>query len=111
MKNKGFTLIELLAVIVILAIIALIATPIILNIISDTKEESNKRSVELYGKAVEQAIAKFQLNNNESISGTFTASEDGKLLTLEGETEPKLIIEYNGNVKCKTIEIPLDFST
>ena len=58
MRKKGFTLIELLAVIVILAIIALIATPIILNIISDTKEESNKRSVELYGKAVEQAIAK-----------------------------------------------------
>ena len=40
MKKKGFTLIELLAVIVILAIIALIATPIILNIISDSKEES-----------------------------------------------------------------------
>ena len=33
MKEKGFTLIELLAVIVILAIIALIATPIILGII------------------------------------------------------------------------------
>ena len=32
-KNKGFTLIELLAVIVILALIALIATPIILNVI------------------------------------------------------------------------------
>ena len=29
MNNKGFTLIELLAVIVILAIIALIATPIV----------------------------------------------------------------------------------
>ena len=31
MLKKGFTLIELLAVIIILAIIALIATPIILN--------------------------------------------------------------------------------
>ena len=35
MKKRGFTLIELLAVIVILSIIALIATPIILNVISD----------------------------------------------------------------------------
>ena len=35
-KKGGFTLIELLAVIVILAIIALIATPIVLNIINDT---------------------------------------------------------------------------
>ena len=51
MKNKGFTLIELLAVIVILAIIALIATPVILNIIDDSKEESNKRSGELFEKA------------------------------------------------------------
>ena len=33
-KNKGFTLVELLAVIVILALIALIATPIILNVIN-----------------------------------------------------------------------------
>ncbi|MCI9434562.1 MAG: prepilin-type N-terminal cleavage/methylation domain-containing protein, partial [Bacilli bacterium] len=32
MKKKGFTLIELLAVIIILAIIALIAVPQILNI-------------------------------------------------------------------------------
>ena len=31
-KNRGFTLVELLAVIVILALIALIATPIILNV-------------------------------------------------------------------------------
>ena len=54
--KKGFTLIELLAVIVILAIIALIATPIVLNIINDSKENSNKRSIELYGKAVEQAV-------------------------------------------------------
>ncbi len=31
MKNKGFTLIELLAVIVILAVIALISMPLVLN--------------------------------------------------------------------------------
>ena len=37
---KGFTLIELLAVIVILAIIALIATPIILNVIEEAKDKS-----------------------------------------------------------------------
>lgn len=36
-NSKGFTLIELLAVIVILAIIALITTPIILNVIEDAR--------------------------------------------------------------------------
>ena len=38
-KNReGFTLIELLAVIVILAVIALIATPLIMNVINDAKK-------------------------------------------------------------------------
>ena len=37
-NNKGFTLIELLAVIVILAIIALIATPMILGVIDTAKQ-------------------------------------------------------------------------
>ena len=57
MKKKGFTLIELLAVIVILAIIALIATPIILGIINDAREKANERSVELYASAVRNAVA------------------------------------------------------
>ncbi|MBR6690628.1 MAG: prepilin-type N-terminal cleavage/methylation domain-containing protein, partial [Bacilli bacterium] len=48
MKNKGFTLIELLAVIVILAIIALIGTPIVLNIIEEAREESNERTVDMF---------------------------------------------------------------
>ena len=60
MKNKGFTLIELLAVIVILAIIALIATPIILGIINDSKKQSEDRSAELYLDAAKKAIARYQ---------------------------------------------------
>ena len=44
MKN-GFTLIELLAVIVILSIIALIAVPIVINIIDDTKEKAFRESI------------------------------------------------------------------
>ena len=39
-NSKGFTLIELLAVIVILAIIALITTPIILNVIEDSRRNA-----------------------------------------------------------------------
>ncbi len=40
MKNKGFTLIELLAVIVILAVIALIATPLIMGTITKAKKNA-----------------------------------------------------------------------
>ena len=45
--KNAFTLIELLAVIVILAVIALIATPIILGIVEDAKKDAFLRSVEL----------------------------------------------------------------
>lgn len=55
MNKRGFTLIELLAVIVILAIIALIATPIILGIINDAKSSARKRSAELVYSGVEYA--------------------------------------------------------
>ena len=94
MKNKGFTLIELLAVIVILAIIALIATPIILGIINDTKEESNERSVELYATALRNGLAQYQLKNDETVlPGIYTSSA----LPFE--------VSYDGNVECSAIEI------
>ena len=93
MKKNGFTLIELLAVIVILAIIALIATPIILGIINDAREESNERSVELYASAVRNAVAAYQLT---------------------GTTAPKsfsdLDIQYDGTVECTTQELYADGS-
>ena len=84
----GFTLIELLAVIVILAIITLIATPIILGIINNTKEQSNKRSIEMYAKAVENAITEYQLKVNDKPT-SFQQIEN--------------YIKLNGSdVKCKT---------
>ena len=55
--KKGFTLIELLAVIVILAIIALIATPIILGIINDARDEAKERTAELVVSSVELAYS------------------------------------------------------
>ncbi|MBR3523333.1 MAG: type II secretion system protein [Bacilli bacterium] len=63
-NQKGFTLIELLAVIVILAVIALITTPIVLGIINDAKEASNLRSVEAYAKAVEYGVIQYEYKNN-----------------------------------------------
>ncbi len=56
-NQKGFTLIELLAVIVILAIIALIATPIILNIVSKARKSAAADSAYGVMKAVELAYA------------------------------------------------------
>ena len=55
--NKGFTLIELLAVILILAIIALIAYPIVGGIINDARDRSNDSSRDLYIRAVISTIS------------------------------------------------------
>ena len=82
MKNKGFTLIELLAVIVILAIIALIATPIILGIINDAKKQSGDRSAELYLDAAKKAIASYQASHPDADFSSVTTCDiknDGKL--------------------------------
>ena len=62
-KRKGFTLIELLAVIVILAVIALIATPLILNIVNDTRKNAAKDSAYGYIKAIENKVALSALEN------------------------------------------------
>jgi len=91
--KKGFTLIELLAVIVILAIIALIATPIILGIINDARKENNERSAELYASAIKNAIASYQLTHPTAPT---------KFSDLD--------IQYDGEVECETEELYPDGS-
>ena len=89
MGKNGFTLIELLAVIVILAIIALIATPIILGIINDAREKANERSVELYASAVRNGIAAYQLREMKEVeAGTYGTNNP---LPFE--------VEYDGDVE------------
>lgn len=78
MKQKGFTLIELLAVIVILAVIALIATPIIMNVIDDAKAGAAKDSAYGYIKAVELELSNQLLKNNEKLNHSYII-EDGNL--------------------------------
>ena len=77
-RNKGFTLIELLAVIVILAIIALIATPIIMNVISESRKSAAVDSA--YGaiEGVKLYVAQQMLESESDISLPFTETwEDG----------------------------------
>ena len=94
MKTKGFTLIELLAVIVILAIIALIATPIILGIITDARKQANMRSAELYIVAVKQSIARKSLTT-EITNTTCTVQSNGNISCtgVSGELE----VQMSGN--------------
>ena len=113
--KKGFTLIELLAVIVILAIIALIATPIVLNIIKDSRESAGLRSAEMYLDAVEQSISVEKMNNTKFNPNTCTITEQGNLDcdTKDGILEVKVngdkplngkITFENGKIKDVSLE-------
>ena len=86
-KKKGFTLIELLAVIVVLAILTLIAVPIVLNIIKDARNNSNKRSIESYARAIDYAVSEYMSEN-----------PDQEIVTWE---DVKDKVEYKGKVECK----------
>ena len=94
MKSKGFTLIELLAVIVILAIIALIATPIVLDIINDARNSSQLRSTDFYLNAVEHSITKKMMNDPTFKPNSCYVQSDGNLKC--NETEVK--VEVKGEV-------------
>ena len=66
MKKKGFTLIELLAVIVILAIIALISTPLVLKYIEKSRKESKVDSAYSFVRNLETEIANYSIKNKGS---------------------------------------------
>lgn len=98
-KNKGFTLVELLAVIVILALIALIATPIILNVINDAKKQAAKDSAYGYMDAVEKYIVSSELEDESIQDGRYSVEELNKKISVKGSTPD------NGNIEIKNSSV------
>ena len=95
----GFTLIELLAVIVILAMIALIATPIVLDIIKSSKKSAVEESAKNIVSAAETYYAS-KLLYNEKIS-TIDLSSDSLKYDGEKVTKGNLTIDSDGNISGK----------
>ena len=100
LKNKkGFTLIELLAVIVVLAIIALIATPIVMNTIKNAKKGAAERSADNYLKAVEQAVAESRIDGTKILDGQYTIDENGNLTARLAKDSYKCDLAQNAETK------------
>lgn len=109
--KKGFTLIELLAVIVILAIVALIATPIVLDVIDDAKKSAAQSEANMIVSGINNYCAaaemKAQLGTgtDECAAGTLSnvsnmvnlgnASVVGSV-TLSGNNVANITISSNG---------------
>ncbi len=95
MKKKGFTLIELLAVIIILAVLALILTPMISDIISNASEAAFKQTINGVLSSAENYVTSYTLDNNGAdIIYPITFTCDGE--SCKDEYNNKLV--FNGKV-------------
>ena len=105
--KKGFTLIELLAVIVILAVIALIATPVIMNAISNAKQGAWKDAAYGIIKATENVYAKNFSEVTDQVdtfflyeSGVMTSYPSGKTIDYKGSVpqDGGIVLHADGSV-------------
>jgi type IV pilus assembly protein PilA len=100
MKKRGFTLIELLAVILILGIIALIAVPMVNNIIKDSKKDAFKSSVNNVVSAIEDTCQTQQLKGETiTTSYTFTNGVVTPTLNIKGKLPSSGTATVDSNCK------------
>lgn len=115
MNKKGFTLIELLAVIVILAIIAFIAVPIILNVIENSRKGAKESSTLGYIDAVEKKYMMAQVNAsaNKLRPGTYTVAQLSTLgVNIKGDKPDDssvIVINNKGQVTTAWITFGKDY--
>ena len=104
--KKGFTLIELLAVIIILAVIALIATPAVLNVIDNAKKDADKNSAYGLIDGAKLYYTEQLLKNSGSFAGyecSFSNGTGCDYLQISGNkpTTGTISISENGMVNGK----------
>ena len=102
MKNKlGFTLIELLAVIIILAIVALIATPIVLDVIDDARISAGRSEANIIYNGInnycinEEMAAQLDPNYTRICTSDMDKDDVPTMVNLGNATINELV--YNGS--------------
>ncbi len=93
-KNKGFTLIELLAVIVILAVIALIATPLVVQVINTSKKEAAENT----GQSIIEAGKQKATSEDIKTSSPPFSYDENSGLSLNGSEPTKFHLVLNENM-------------
>ena len=97
-SKKGFTLIELLAVIVILAIIALIATPIIIGVIDNARKGAFENTAYGVLEGLRLNYVERTMNGTTSEEKTFTFPNSGLKLSGEEPGYGSAKIDGKGNI-------------
>ena len=95
MKRKGFTLVELLTVIAILAIILLIASPIILNVLEKAKQNTFKNQVLLYVEGLKQQAVLSGIEEGNIVLPSNDESIDIDVTTINLEIDKN----YTGKIR------------
>ena len=89
MKNKGFTLVELLGTIILLAIIALVALPSILNALNTSQAEID----ESYRYAAITAARNYVNDNMDSYPKALENAENDKEYGDSGNLEIQMLLD------------------
>lgn len=101
-KKSGFTLMELLAVIVILAVIAIITTPIIMNVIEDSEIKSAELSAFGYLDAFEKQMVASRIKKERYGDGTYAI---GDIFLNENPVSYKGTSPTNGKIEVAKLQV------
>lgn len=93
--KKGFTLIELLAVIIILAIVALIATPIILDVVEDARKSAAESEANMIVSGINSYCANSEMKKQ---MGTLGDGVDCSTAKFDQETIKKMVNLGNASI-------------
>ncbi len=100
-RHKGFTLIELLAVIIILAVVALIATPIVLDVIEDARISTGRSEANIIYNGInnycinEEMAAQLDQNYTRICTSDMDKDDVPTMVNLGNATVDELV--YNGS--------------
>ena len=104
MNKKGFTLIELLAVIIILAVVALIATPIVLNVIDEARTSAAQSEANLVLKGINSYCEQIEIK--KELGGLDEGDIDCKEVTTLSSTDlSKMVSNLDGNTTIDKITL------
>lgn len=100
MKTKGFTLMELLAVIVILGVLALIATPLILNMVTNAREQAFLDSAYGIRDAAEYRYTEAMLSEIVQEKKVYAYPDEANILKVKGEHPDagQVVVEADGRI-------------